>query len=248
MRRSIRPAVLALVAVLGAVLGGTLAGCSAMTPEPSLSEVVLDVPAGNADAAREALEERLEAAGMERVSAAADGERVTVRFAPDTMGVAEDVFTAPGALAIRAVTAPAADPLPDCVDATPQEACQAETPDGELLRLGPSDVAGDAVDGVEARIEQGEWVVLLDLTDAGGAAMEALTGALACAEDQALPRMAVLLDGGVLTAPSLFLECGDALTTEIQFSGMKDRQDAMRTAALLAAELPEGVTIVSATP
>ncbi|MGX1933702.1 hypothetical protein [Microbacterium resistens] len=42
MRRSIRPAVLALVAVLG----GALAGCSAMAPEPPLSEAVLDVPAG----------------------------------------------------------------------------------------------------------------------------------------------------------------------------------------------------------
>ncbi|WP_219085931.1 hypothetical protein [Microbacterium resistens] len=31
-------------------------------------------------------------------------------------------------------------------------------------------------------------------------------------------------------------------------SGLKDRRDAMRSAVLLAAELPEGVTIVSATP
>ena len=80
-------------------------------------------------------------------------------------------------------------------------------------------------------------------------ALEALDRlGIACEEDPALTRMGVLLDGKLLTAPSVSLECGQSLSTSVEISGGFDRAKAEQYAALLGAPLPEGVQIVSSKP
>jgi preprotein translocase subunit SecD len=242
MRHPHRSAALALAVAV------SLTGCAALIPTSPLAERVIDVPTGAAQEVTAALTSRLDAAGATGVSIEADGDRLTVRYESDGIGVPDEVFTAPGVLGVRVVD-PATDGDPiACAKAAPADGCRATTPEGEELRLGPSGLSNADVDEVRADVDQnGTWTLLIELTDAGGQVMEKISGDLACVQDQTQRRIAMLLDGEILTAPILMLDCGEVLPGELQVAGLADRADATRAAALMSAEIPEGVAIVSAT-
>ena len=248
MSRSIRSCALVAALVL-------LTGCTAFPfPAPPLSnEVVLNAPTGSAATVAEKLGHRLDVAGITERSISAKDDTVTVRYNPPQKGgksaaVKEELFTAAGELGIRPVTAIGADTAvaTDCTkEADP---CAVSTDQHEDLVLGPSAVTSTHLRKAAAVDAQGQWAVQLDFTSAGAAAMKKLTDAVACQDDEQLKRFAILLDGKILTAPILQLECGQSLSDSAQITGGLGRDQAMQISALLSAPLPVGVTRVSRKP
>lgn len=253
MSRSIRSCVLAAaVAVAGVLL---LAGCTRLPfAAPELThQVVLRVPAGKADAVAKQLAHRLDVAGITERSIGTDGDRVAVSYNPPKTGgkdaeVRDDLFQAPGEFTIRPVTAVGAKATGSDDCATRAETCTVTTEEHEVLQLGPAGVGDEDLASAKAVDVQNQWGVQVDFTDGGAAALAALSGKLACEENPALTRMAVLLDGKLITAPSVSLECGQSISTSVDISGGFDRDKAQQYAALLGAPLPEGVQIVSSKP
>ena len=74
----------------------------------------------------------------------------------------------------------------------------------EKYLLGPTLIEGDQLTGAIAGVPQNrvEWVVNLDFNSAGGTAFERATGALA-AKQEPQNRFAIVLDGQVISAPSV---------------------------------------------
>lgn len=252
MSRSMRSCVLAAAVVAGVLL---LAGCTRLPfAAPELThQVVLRVPAGTADAVAKQLAHRLDVAGITERSIGTDGARVAVSYNPPKTGgkdveVRDDLFQAPGEFTIRPVTAVGAmaTASDDCTKGA--EACAVATEEHEVLQLGPVGVGDEDLASAKAVDVQNQWGVRIDFTDGGAAALAALSGKLACEEDPALTRMAILLDGKLLAAPTVQLECGQSLSTSVEISGGFDRAKAEQNAALLGAPLPEGVQIVSSKP
>jgi preprotein translocase subunit SecD len=249
MSRAIRSCVLAVAAL------AVLTGCTGFPfLSPNFShEVVLRAPSGTAATVSEHLRHRLDVAGITERSIDAKGDTVTVRYNPPQSGgkrakVRDDLFTAAGVLGIRPVIAigPDGSVSTDCTqEASP---CTAAADKSEQLVLGPSTVTGTHVRKAEAVDVQGQWGVQLDFTDQGASALRKLTDAVSCQDDQQLKRMAILLDGKILTAPILQLECGQTLSDSAQIAGGLDHDAASQIAALLTTPLPAGVTLVSSTP
>lgn len=249
MSRSIRSCVLAVAVVL------TVTGCTAFPyAPPTLSdEVVLRVPAGEAGAVAEQLGHRLDVAEISERSITTEGDTVTVRYNPPRKSgksapVKPELFEAAGVLGMRPVVATAAGSTAASECSAHAAACTAQTAEDERLELGRSFVTNEHLRTARAVDAQGQWAVQLDFTKDGAAALKALTDAVACQDDPALKRFAILVDGKILTAPSLQLECGASLDDSAQIAGGLDRAQASQIAALLSTPLPDGVSVESSTP
>lgn len=215
--------------------------------------MVLRVPAGRAGAVAEQLGHRLDVAAITERTISTDGDTVTIRYNPpqkdgQPVEVKPELFEAAGVLGMRPVIAPATGSTAssDC----PAEAatCTAESAQHEMLELGRSFVTNEHLRDARAVDAQGQWAVQLDFSAEGAGALKALTDAVACQDDASLRRFAILVDGKLLTAPSLQLECGASLGDSAQISGGLDRDQATQIAALLSTPLPDGVTLVSSKP
>ncbi|MFE6735370.1 hypothetical protein [Microbacterium sp. NPDC057650] len=243
----------ALAATAAALL---LTGCTALpfTTPPLSHEVVLSVPSGRAEAVAEHLGHRLEIAGISERSIETDGDKVTVHYNPPRKDgkdqqVRADLFTAPGDFAIRPVEAQdnEAGASADCAD--DRSACIVTTDEDEVLELGPVEVTEKDLSTTKAVVVQNQWSVQVDFTKSGADAMAELSGSVACAADPGLKRMAILLDGTLLSAPTLQLECGQTLPGSVQIAGQDfDRDKAAQYAALMGTTLPDGVKVVSSKP
>ncbi|MFJ4165775.1 SecDF P1 head subdomain-containing protein [Microbacterium sp. NPDC089698] len=250
MSRSIRSCVLVAAVVLLA------SGCSAFPfAAPALSdEVVLSVPSGEAGTVAEQLGHRLDVAQITEHSISTDGDTVTVRYNPPRKGgkptaVRPELFQAAGVLGMRPVVAVAAGAsASDSACTADAASCTAETAYREMLELGRSFVTNKHLRTAQPVDAQGQWAVQLDFTKDGAAALKTLTDAVACQDDASLQRFAILVDGKILTAPQLALECGASLGESAQIAGGLDRDDVTQLAALLSTPLPEGVTVVSSRP
>ncbi|PRB06310.1 hypothetical protein CQ044_08255 [Microbacterium sp. MYb64] len=229
-------------------------GCTAFPfVAPSLSdEVVLRVPSGEAGAVAEQLGHRLDVADITERSISTAGDTVTVRYNPPLKGgkpsaVRPELFQAAGVLGMRPVVAVAAgSSASECTVDAPS--CTVETAEKETLALGRSFVTNKHLRAAQPVDAQGQWAVQLDFTKDGAAALKTLTDAVACQDDAAQGRFAILVDGRILTAPVLSLECGGSLGDSAQIAGGLDRDEATQFAALLSTPLPEGVTVVSSKP
>ncbi|MGN8027738.1 SecDF P1 head subdomain-containing protein [Microbacterium sp. 22242] len=248
MIRSVRSCVLAVV------LLALLTGCTAfpLPPQELSDEVVLRVPAGTADAVAKDLGRRLDVAQITERSISTAGDRVTVHYNPPRrdgkrVAVKHELFDAAGVLGIRPVTRLGTDasvPAECTREASP---CAASTDHGEPLVLGPSAVTNKHLRKAEAVQPQGQWGVQLDFTKDGAAALKTLTDKVSCQDDEQLKRIAILVDGRILTAPDLRLECGQSLSDSAEIAGL-DRDQSAQLAALLSAPLPAGVTVISSQP
>jgi len=79
--------------------------------------------------------------------------------------------------------------------------------DGQPVRIGPSALTGDGVDGAEAELDpQGlsRWSVTVDFKGSGGSAWQRLTAAAACAApNDPTRRVAIVLDDQVISSPQV---------------------------------------------
>lgn len=248
MKRSARSSALAVVVL------ALLTGCTAFPfPAQELSnEVVLQTPAGKGGTVAQALGHRLDVAQIRERSISTTGDTVTVRYNPPRRGgkqvtVKQELFDAPGVLGIRPVTRLGTDASVAAECAREASPCAGSTDRGEALVLGPSAVTNQHLRKAQAVQPQGQWGVQLDFTPEGAAALKTLTDKVSCQGDEQLKRIAILLDGRILTAPDLRLECGQSLSDSAEIAGL-DRDHAGQLAALLSAPLPAGVTVVSSKP
>ena len=234
MFRTIGISIIATVTAVGA------SGCTLAMPQTPMEQIVLQVPPG-ADPAKlvTTIEERLDALGAAH-SVEADGTKITVGYAAKDVPGGDDVFTRGGEMTLRPVLADAASATTPCPDAAADEPCAA-TNSGEQLALGPASPLGIA--DAEASVQGTDWTVDVEFTASGGTVMQELSAAAACARGQE-NRIALVLDGEILTAPSVALECGESLQEDLTVSGGFDRDDAMLLAAVMASPMPAGVTVV----
>ncbi|MFD6700419.1 MULTISPECIES: hypothetical protein [unclassified Microbacterium] len=249
MRRAIR------FCVLGSTAAVLLTGCTALPiSAPALThEVVLSAPAGTADAVAAQLGHRLDVAEITERRIVTAGDTVTVRYNPPQKAgkdveVREELFRAPGAFGIRPVTAVGTDAAAVTECGKDDAACTVTTDDHEVLELGPAGVTEKDLRTVKAVNVQNQWGLQVDFTKPGADAFATLSGQAACEQDPELKRMAILLDGKLLAAPTLQLECGQSLSDSVQISGGFDRDKAAQYSALMGTSLPDGVEIVSSKP
>lgn len=219
-----------------------LSGCAGDSPDQREHAVVLQAPAQvDFDDLQERLTQRLDGAQVDHVIQV---EEQQLEIGYDGSQLDEALFTAPGAVTIRPALAAPAD-SPDCQDAAPADPCSGTDPaTGAQLSLGPAALDESTIESAEATLASTTWTVLVSFTPDGAVALEALTAAAACAEGDA-QRVVILLDGAISTAPSMGMECGQSLSSEIQLSGGYTQADAALLAGSLSATLPEGTTVVS---
>ncbi|HSA50615.1 MAG TPA: protein translocase subunit SecD, partial [Yinghuangia sp.] len=146
--------------------------------------------------------------------------------------------------ATGAATAAAARPdapAPACLQA------DGSSPTAEALLLGPSELTGQDLKSATSAFSQqgtGTWEVNLEFTSAGADRFGDITGRLAAGESPA-NRFAILLDGRVVTAPTVMQQLlgGKAVIT-----GTFTKAEATRLAALLSSgTLPIPLTVASTT-
>ncbi|KAF4410817.1 protein translocase subunit SecD [Streptomyces lycii] len=113
--------------------------------------------------------------------------------------------------------------------------------DGRPLRLGPTRMTGEGVEGAEARFDSetgGGWFVSLDLKGAGGKEWQRLTGEAACAAPgDPARRVAIVLDDKVISSPqvdpSVRCEAGIA-GGSTQITGSFGQQEAEELSLLIS--------------
>lgn len=248
------------LSLLSAAVAVALAGCSSSSkpaepdPEDFTHEVLLEVPASTDDLQSivSAVERRLEAADVPH-DVATEDERVRVSFDPGKgEEVDDELFTARGSVTVRSVLAAAeagavsAD-YSDCVDTDLDMPCLASDDEGTAFSLGEATMTSADIADTKVVQNQATWGVRVTFTDDGAEKMEQLSGDAACAEG-AERRIALLVDGAVVAAPEMGLDCGESLSSDIEISGDYTREEVDRLAASMAAELPEGIQIASSRP
>ncbi|WP_243232352.1 hypothetical protein [Microbacterium sp. CIAB417] len=235
--RTIGLAIMAITVTVGT------GGCALIAPEVPMAQIVLEAPPGTEDARdlAAALEERLEALDAAH-AVEVDGTAITIDYEAGAVPGGDELFTAGGATSLRPVLADDAAATTPCADAAAEEPCSGTDPGSSApLRLGPSSPLGIA--DATADLQDTNWVIEVDFTESGAGTMQELSAAAACAQGQE-NRIAMVLDGEILTAPSVAVGCGESLESELVISGGFDRDDAMLLAAVLASPIPAGVTVV----
>lgn len=117
---------------------------------------------------------------------------------------------------------------------------------GDIIEVGPEALRGDDVTGAEALQDttRPDTVVIVDFTTAGSEVFGDLSAAAACAEGSA-QRIAILLDGEVISSPQVRVPCGARITHSTEISGGFSLQQATDLAVLIeGGALPLPVTVI----
>lgn len=210
--------------------------------------------AGSTQRALEVLRHRVDALGVSEPSLSRSGAKRIIVELPGVQDPREaaEVIGRTAQLTVHPVTAatdtagrkkPAADgsrTLPD--------------PDrpGSHLALGPTALTGEGVKDADAVLDQqglGGWTVRLDFRKQAGDAWARVTGAAACApQDAPQRRVAIVLDGKVISAPGIeaSVPCGTGITGgTTQITGRFGESEAKDLAALVkGGALPVPVEVV----
>ncbi|MFV0373490.1 SecDF P1 head subdomain-containing protein [Microbacterium sp.] len=229
---------------------------TACTPTPSPTEppafderVEVEVPTPAAAGPTGALiSARLQSLGVPNAVSAAD-RRIIVNLTSGDRVVNDSLFTVAGNTSIRPVLETAESGAeqgsPVCAQTAFTDPCLSTDPDGVLLSLGPAVVFPEDIAGASAESGTTEYALNLELTEQGETALTELTSAIAC-DDDADPRLGILIDGDLFTVPELALPCGEELGSPVQLAGGFTEEDAKLFAAILAHPgIPAGTVITS---
>ena len=213
--------------------------------EPENSSIVLDASWVDGSALDEQELElteqiitgRLEDAGLTDFSFAVRNDQIHISFDDavddDTLDTAADVLEVSYSADFRPVLEGGLCTTDlDLTDYGPDEEIVACDPDGfEALALGPSEIGGDTIIGATtfAQKDGGYWGVTIVFNAQGANALADLTQRLVDAED-GLNRLAIVLDGKVLSSPSVNAAI---LNGEVSITGSLDEAEAKRLAAQL---------------
>ncbi|WP_107764632.1 protein translocase subunit SecD [Nocardioides terrigena] len=229
-----RGAVLRFLLVLG-----LLAGCAAIAlgVKPNLGldlrggaqfvfeandTETTEATAANVDKTVEVLRGRVDALGVAESTLVRQGDnRILVELPgvtnDDEAQEAEERIGQTAQLSVHPVVAVANGP-----DAEPSEEGNEVLPaeDGQFLEIGPTALQGDEITGAEAvqRENSVGYAVAVDFSGAGSDAFGKLSGDAACATgDQR--RIAIVLDGEVISSPEVQVQCGANITGSTDITG-----------------------------
>ncbi|MGZ5403620.1 MAG: protein translocase subunit SecD [Nocardioides sp.] len=103
---------------------------------------------------------------------------------------------------------------------------------GDVIEMGPPALQGDQITGAQAALDQVTWVVNVDFSGEGSDAFGELSAEAACAQG-AQNRIAIVLDGEVISSPGVNVACGGAIRNTTQISGSFSDVEAQELAALI---------------
>ncbi len=254
-----RGALVRLLLVLG-LLGGCAA--LALTQEPRLgldlrggTQITLqasDSPSGvKADAvatdrAIEILRGRVDALGISEPTLTRAGEnRIIVelpdvqdpRQAVETIGRTAQLTVHP--VVLGAIATPETEPSVKGNLVLPSD-------QGDIIEVGPSALEGDDITGARAGQQAAsvEWEVQVDFSGQGSTAFGQLSAAAACAQGDA-KRIAILLDGEVISSPTVQVPCGGSITNSTSITGGFTLEEAKDLSVLIeGGALPLPVEVI----
>ena len=230
---------------------GLLAGCAyiAVDREPELgldlrggaqfifeAEGTEDTPATaeNVDRTLEVLRGRVDALGVAESTLVRQGEnRILVELPgitdEDEAEAAREKIGQTAQLTVHPVLRTVANP-----DAEPRNPDNQILPSdsGDVIELGPPALQGDDITGAQAALQEVQWVVNVDFSDEGSDAFGELSAEAACAQG-AQNRIAIVLDGEVISSPGVSISCGGAIRNTTQISGSFTDTEAQDLAALI---------------
>lgn len=245
---------------------GLLAGCAAiaLNVKPNLG---LDLRGGaqfvfqandtetteatsaNVDKTVEVLRGRVDALGVAESTLVRQGEdRILVELPgvtnDDEAQEAEERIGQTAQLSVHPVVATANGP-----DAEPSKKGNEILPaeDGQFLEIGPTALKGDEITGAEAvqRENAVGYAVAVDFSGSGSDAFGKLSGDAACAQgDQR--RIAIVLDGEVISSPEVQVPCGGNITGSTDITGDFTLETASDLSALIeGGALPLELELIS---
>ncbi|WP_460795329.1 protein translocase subunit SecD [Nocardioides pacificus] len=118
-------------------------------------------------------------------------------------------------------------------------------PTGTALEVGPVALRGDEISGADAALREVEWVVNVDFTGEGSKAFGELSATAACATGDP-NRIAIVLDGQVISSPGVNVGCGSNITGSTEISGGFSSETAKQLSVLIeGGSLPLPVEFIS---
>jgi SecD/SecF fusion protein len=226
-------------------LGLDLRGGTQITLQAESTERV-EANAESVDRAIEVLRGRVDALGIAEPTLTRAGEDRIIVELPDVQDPDEavDAIGRTAQLTIHPVVRSVADQ-----DAEPRNPDHQIVPSdqGDVIELGPVALDGNEITGAEAAQDPTtglDWAVNVDFNGAGSDAFGELSGTAACAQGAAR-RIAIVLDGEVITSPEVQVPCGGNIRNTTQITGDFDFDEANNLAILIeGGALPLPVEII----
>lgn len=226
-------------------LGLDLRGGASFTLEAQDTETV-KADAEATDKALEVLRGRVDSLGVSEPTLVRAGENRIIVELPDVQDPAEAVAVLgkTAQLSVHPVVAVAAGP-----DAKPSKKRNQVLPtdQGDYIEIAPAALQGDDITGAAAEQPENrsDWAVTVDFSGEGSDAFGELSAKAACATD-ASNRIAIVLDGQVISSPGVQVPCGSRIENSTQITGDFTFEEAEDLAVLIeGGALPVPVEIIS---
>lgn len=226
-------------------LGLDLRGGTQITLQAESTDRV-EANAESTDKAIEVLRGRVDALGIAEPTLTRAGESRIIIELPDVQDPREavDAIGRTAQLTIHEVLGNAASP-----DAKPKKRDNLVLPSdqGDILELAPAALDGADITGADTvQNAQGgvDWLVDINFNGEGSDAFGELSAAAACAQG-AQNRIAIVLDGEIISSPSVEVPCGGSIRNTTQISGSFTFEEANNLAVLVeGGALPLPVEII----
>lgn len=225
-------------------LGLDLRGGTQITLQAESTDRV-EANAENTDQAIEVLRGRVDALGVSEPTLARSGEDRILIELPDVQDPREAVeaIGRTAQLTVHPVLRTVGNP-----DAEPQQPDNQVLPSdsGDVIEIGPPALDGSEITGAESGLQdQGvQYVVNVDFSSQGSDAFGDLSAEAACATD-ARNRIAIVLDGEVISSPGVNVPCGSSIRNTTQITGDFTAEEAENLAVLIeGGALPLPVSVI----
>ncbi len=227
-------------------LGLDLRGGTQITLQAESTDRV-EANAESTDRAIEILRGRVDALGIAEPTLTRAGEDRIIVELPDVEDPREavDAIGRTAQLTIHAVVRTVANP-----EAEPRDPKNQILPSdsGDVLELAAPALDGGDITGADAVLDSesgAAWVVNIDFNGDGSDAFGQLSGDAACAQGAA-NRIAIVLDGEIISSPGVEVPCGSNIRNTTRISGNFTVDEAKNLAVLVeGGALPLPVTVIS---
>ncbi len=225
-------------------LGLDLSGGTQLTLETESTDRV-EADAEATDRTLGVLRGRVDSLGVSEPTLVRSGENRILVELPDLQDPtqAEEVLGKTAQLTMHPVlrsVGPDAEPKNDKNQILADEA-------GQRLELGPAVLDGNQITGAEAVLpnQQVDYAVTVDFNGSGSDAFGELSRKAACAQGDKR-RIAIVLDGRIISSPQVQVPCGGSITGTTQITGSFTFEEASDLALLIeGGALPVPVKIIS---
>lgn len=215
-------------------LGLDLSGGTQMVLETHDSPSGVKANAENTDRTVNILSQRVNALGVAEATVVRSGENRIIVELPDVQDPeqAQEAVGKTAQLSVHAVEAVATGP--DAKPTQKEGKVLQDTDTGEWLDLGPVALQGNEITKARDVMPQNSATYAVDINFSrdGAKAFEKLSGTAAC-ETGAKNRIAIVLDGEVISSPSVNVPCGQSMSDTTQITGNFTLEEAKNLAMLI---------------